>query len=348
MQAAAIVMVMATLGVADVTNLQNNILVQAHVEEGQTNLNVPGSTLYFQIDIPPDSEVLEVRVGMAAGDADLFVGPTLSSDPNLYPFASFQDGTATEGVQVGRGSSPSVSSAQTWYIAVHGFLATDFILLASWGKADPASPLLNGGPVTDHVITGLDILVFPGSTRYYAVSLEPGVETLDISLAGFTGDGDLFLGRTLSADPGDYDFFSAQDGNLDEAIRLDTTTDPPIAASQVWYIAVHGFQETDYTLTASWTVPAAGPVFLRGDCNGDGGFDISDAVAALNGLFLGGAAPLCLAACDSNGDGVHDISDPVVSLAHLFLGGPAPPAPFPACGSPAALPALSCLASPCR
>lgn len=35
-----------------------------------------------------------------------------------------------------------------------------------------------------------------------------------------------------------------------------------------------------------------------GDINGDGARDISDAVALLNFLFIGGAAPECLAKCD--------------------------------------------------
>jgi hypothetical protein len=84
--------------------------------------------------------------------------------------------------------------------------------------------------------------------------------------------------------------------------------------------------------------------FLRGLCSGAGNFpSISDAVFALNYLFLGGNEPPCIEACDSSGDSNLDISDPVLLLNFLFLGGP-PPAgwdtsggvPVPACenGSP--------------
>jgi len=78
-------------------------------------------------------------------------------------------------------------------------------------------------------------------------------------------------------------------------------------------------------------------VFVRGDCNADGRHDVSDAISALDALFLGGAVT-CLAACDANGDACDgnarvDISDPVYLLSWLFLGGPQPPAPFPLCGT---------------
>lgn len=74
--------------------------------------------------------------------------------------------------------------------------------------------------------------------------------------------------------------------------------------------------------------------FRRGDCNDDGGVDISDAVAAFGYLFRGQRAPFCLAACDGNGDETIDISDPVFVLNHLFQGGVEPPAPGPEhCGT---------------
>jgi hypothetical protein len=72
------------------------------------------------------------------------------------------------------------------------------------------------------------------------------------------------------------------------------------------------------------------------DYNQDGVFDLSDPVALLNHLFLGGAPPPCgdrtvfdpsnIALLDCNGDGGVDLSDAVCKLSYLFLGG-APPFP---------------------
>jgi hypothetical protein len=77
------------------------------------------------------------------------------------------------------------------------------------------------------------------------------------------------------------------------------------------------------------------PAFHRGDPNGDGTTDISDAIAVLSHLFLGGVAPSCKESADANDDGQVDISDGIAILNFLFLGGKslAEPGPAPApCG----------------
>lgn len=94
------------------------------------------------------------------------------------------------------------------------------------------------------------------------------------------------------------------------------------------------------------TVNTGPPDFIRGDCNGDGGFDISDAIASLGGLFSGGVTN-CKDACDCNDDGNYDISDPISALANLFSGGPAPTAPFPDCGPDPTADPLDCLSYTC-
>ena len=71
--------------------------------------------------------------------------------------------------------------------------------------------------------------------------------------------------------------------------------------------------------------------FSRGDTNGDGSVDISDGIATLQYLFLGGAAD-CEDAADANDDGVVDVSDGIFILDFLFKGGRAPPPPYPAPG----------------
>lgn len=79
---------------------------------------------------------------------------------------------------------------------------------------------------------------------------------------------------------------------------------------------------------------ASGPlgaqgVFVRGDCNQDVELNISDPIAALSYLFLGGAEPLCLDACDADDSEGLEITDAIYVLSYLFLGGPEPLAPYP-------------------
>lgn len=73
------------------------------------------------------------------------------------------------------------------------------------------------------------------------------------------------------------------------------------------------------------------PRFKRGDCDGDGAFNLSDAIFLFSHLFQGGAVPTCLAACETNGDGVLVLADGIFFLSHLFRGGAAPPDPYPEC-----------------
>lgn len=67
--------------------------------------------------------------------------------------------------------------------------------------------------------------------------------------------------------------------------------------------------------------------FRRGDTNQDQAFDVSDAVATLEYLFVGGGALQCEDAADANDDGQIDVSDAVAMLLRLFQGGLALPAP---------------------
>jgi hypothetical protein len=71
-------------------------------------------------------------------------------------------------------------------------------------------------------------------------------------------------------------------------------------------------------------------MFLRGDADGSGAVDITDAIAVLDDIFLGRPAPAsCRDALDANDDGTVDISDPIFVLSFLFLGGPPLRPPYP-------------------
>lgn len=88
-----------------------------------------------------------------------------------------------------------------------------------------------------------------------------------------------------------------------------------------------------------------GPLFLRGDANGDDVVNMSDAQSVLSYLFTGGDEPKCLESADANGSREVNIADGVYILQWEFLGGPQPPAPFPRCG---VVPlAISCLEPTC-
>jgi hypothetical protein len=104
--------------------------------------------------------------------------------------------------------------------------------------------------------------------------------------------------------------------------------------------------ERDYALTRIeglqlLDLSPAAPEFQRGETNGDGKLDLSDAVVTLGYLFVGSGTPPCLDAADANDSGAVDLSDAVYTLGFLFLGSP-PPAPFSECGEDPGEDALGC------
>ena len=73
--------------------------------------------------------------------------------------------------------------------------------------------------------------------------------------------------------------------------------------------------------------------FVRGDVNGDGSHDVSDAISILTCLALDVACPTCSDTGDANDDGTMNVADAAYLIAWRFARGAAPPAPFPECGN---------------
>jgi hypothetical protein len=113
-------------------------------------------------------------------------------------------------------------------------------------------------------------------------------------------------------------------------------------------IAVHDYNgevstREEQRITVIFGKPLSNGRFVRGRINADDRIDLSDAVALLSYLFLGGVAPACLDAADANDSGTLDLSDPVSLLNFLFLGGPSPPPPYPKPGADPTADGLECL-----
>ena len=82
--------------------------------------------------------------------------------------------------------------------------------------------------------------------------------------------------------------------------------------------------------------------FQRGDVDLNCRHEMSDALATLMFLFLGGSEPPCLDAADANDSGDLDLSDPVYTLEWLYNGGTSYGQPFPAIGTDPTPDGLDC------
>ncbi len=89
-------------------------------------------------------------------------------------------------------------------------------------------------------------------------------------------------------------------------------------------------------------LPLMDHAFVRGDSNRDGVIDVSDAVQAIQAIFLDAGSEPCGDAVDANDDGRLDIADPFFLLNFVFQAGPRPPAPFPNAGSDPTADGLTC------
>ncbi len=115
-------------------------------------------------------------------------------------------------------------------------------------------------------------------------------------------------------------------GAVYEVRYSDNLGDPPV---QVLFV-IEGFEKRPATLPGLVSIP--GVKFLRGDLDGNGSIDITDAQIILNWLFLAGRRPECFAGADVNDSREINIADPIYELNFLFNGGQPPPRPFPECG----------------
>jgi hypothetical protein len=88
------------------------------------------------------------------------------------------------------------------------------------------------------------------------------------------------------------------------------------------------------------------PGFLRGDANGDGRFDLADAVWTIRHLFYGGPPPPCAEAADADADGRIGLGDALAGLQHILRHGPPLPPPFPACAPLSGDEVAGCLEPP--
>ena len=86
-----------------------------------------------------------------------------------------------------------------------------------------------------------------------------------------------------------------------------------------------------------------GTLYVRGDVNGDGAVDLTDAVFLLDYVATVGVEPGCFLTADVNGDSNVNVADGVSIITFLAGTGPPPPAPFPDCGfEPEPVSGLTC------
>lgn len=168
---------------------------------------------------------------------------------------------------------------------------------------------------------------------------------IGLTTADIDGDGDIDLvaaGRCQCAQV----FFNAGDGRFPD-VRAFAAGDPTRFA----FGDFDGDQDLDIVtggrggVTLLWNEPGhslsldrnsnqvpdecEGRFFHRGDADGDGRLNLTDAVYLVGHLFQGGEAPPCREASDSDNDAQVSLTDAIVVLRYLFQQGEPPRSPGP-------------------
>ncbi|NIP43139.1 MAG: hypothetical protein GWO41_02755, partial [candidate division Zixibacteria bacterium] len=145
----------------------------------------------------------------------------------------------------------------------------------------------------------------------------------------------LFTWSATAGDGGNYTFQAATDQNFNNIIATitgitDTTYIPASSLPEgtvFWRVKAFNseghasdYQDVPYLVI----IDSSSQPQLRGDCNGDGSINISDAVVIVNYVFIGGDPPDPLIMGDPNCDGAVNVSDAVYLINYIFVGGPPP------------------------
>ena len=158
-------------------------------------------------------------------------------------------------------------------------------------------------------------------TDLYTVAL--GQEPSDVVDVDLVFDDD-----QIDADP-DTLIFTPDDWHVEQTVSLQVVDDLVFEGNPYTTVVTHtafggGFDGVSadliVTIHENDENKGGGPVFRRGDHDGNGTVDINDAFTLVKFQFLGEVPPLCLDASDADNSGEIDITDPINLLRFLFLG----------------------------
>jgi hypothetical protein len=198
-------------------------------------------------------------------------------------------------------------------------------------------------PLTGIAVDGDDLIVTGFGAAAELIRLEafhPLAPPADLHCAG-RGSGALLSWR---ADGGYEQVAVLRDGQEIATLPGGATSyqDTPPSRDRTIVYSVLGRVGGHSGKNSFCELPAVPAGFIRGDADSSGQMDLTDAIAVLNFLFLGGPPPLCDDAADADDSGEISITDGIRILGRLFLGDRELPAPSDQPGQDPTPDLLSC------
>ncbi len=176
--------------------------------------------LFFTLDVPAGATNLQFNTTGGSGDADLYV--KFASRPTLNSYdCNSTTSTSTESCNI------SNVQAGTYYVMVEAWNAISGVSLTGSYSGD------NGG-VTPINRTESNINVTTNNWSRFTQDLSAGYSTLNISIAGGSGDADLYVNFGSPSSTSSYLCRPYKNGNNEEC----TFENPQ---SGTWYIDLRGY-----------------------------------------------------------------------------------------------------------
>jgi len=232
-------------------------------------------TDYYEFTVYGDHEDISFFLGASAGLSELYISQTerpRRGNASTYQYSQSHD-IASKSVLVEAGSNTHCTilhgarrmrSMCTYYIAVYGYTASNYSLVASTNHA--VTQLQNNQPIQDHIGARL--------YEYFKFSVwEPGYD-LSIVVTKISGDPDLYLSRVHQypnrTQPHSQTITSRSIGN--DSFFIDNAT------VGTYYIGVYGYRFSTFTLLASLTKSNA-----SSECNATTSGLSCDVMTLING-----------------------------------------------------------------
>jgi hypothetical protein len=193
------------------------------------------SQRFFVLNVPASQSTLSFRISGGTGDADLYVRfgaqPTTATF-DCRPFVTGNNETCTF-------TNPA---AGNWFVMLNGFAAYSGVTLVGTFAADTTTPLSNG--VTVSGISGAS-----GSQQFWKLTVPAGKTSLNIHIAGGTGDADLYVRRGSRPTTATFDCRPFVNGNNETC-----TFTNPVAAD--YFVMIRGFAAfSGVSLTGTYSPP---------------------------------------------------------------------------------------------
>ena len=223
--------------IGNVTLLSNGVPVT-------NTTGAEGSKKYYRLLVPSGQDELEIKISGGTGDADLYI--KLDAVPTLteYDYRPYQ---------IGNNETQIIADPPTgnWLFMVHAYHAyTGLTVVATYtengGGGPTVTPLTNGVPVTG--LAGAT-----GNQKYYKIDVPAGQSTLEIEMAGGSGDADLYVRKDHLPTLTEWDHRPFLIGN-DETVSL------PTPAAGTYFILINAYQAYSGASLVATYEPIADPV----------------------------------------------------------------------------------------